>query len=353
MHRAVRRGEPFRLVLLDQMMPTLDGFDLAERIRQYPSLTTTTLIMLSSAGYDNPGRARQLSIARTITKPAKQSELLQAICVALGVSPSESAAVKAETSPAMAPSRHVLLAEDGIVNQKVVVGLLEKHGHSVRIANNGREAVAASAAEPFDVILMDVQMPEMDGYQATAEIRARERSTGKHARIIALTAHAMKGDREKCLLSGMDGYLPKPIDASDLYEAIEGAGTGHVVSDDQGADTTATARALLNMRDALKRVGGNQEALSDLVELFHKECPKQLEEIHSAFSAGNARRLQRAAHTLKGSAAIFGAERTVDAAFAVESLGREGNLDSAADAIQVLEEELAELRKALAELPDQ
>ena len=222
--RARAAGAPFPVALIDCRMPDMDGFALATRIKQEPALTGCTILMLTSD--DRPGdmaRCRQLGIAAYLVKPIRQSELLDAIVTALG-SPSEEAIARPAPTPSAraggGPLR-VLLAEDNQVNQRLAVRLLEKRGHRVTVAGNGREALAAHSAQPFDLVLMDVQMPEMDGFEATAAIRARERDGAPRVPIIAMTAHAMKGDRERCLLAGMDDYLAKPIQAAELYETIE------------------------------------------------------------------------------------------------------------------------------------
>jgi two-component system, sensor histidine kinase and response regulator len=219
---AVASGEPFALVLLDGHMPGMDGFDLAERIRQVPELVGVTLVMLTSAGRARDvERCRLLEIGAYLMKPVKQSELLATVLTSLSrpVAVSSAAVPAPPAHPAPRPLR-ILLAEDNTVNQRLATRLLEKQGHTVELANNGCEALAALERQSFDLVLMDVQMPEMDGFEATAQIRARETAGGRRLPIIAMTAHAMKGDRERCLESGMDGYVSKPIQASDLNEAI-------------------------------------------------------------------------------------------------------------------------------------
>ncbi|MEZ6072855.1 MAG: response regulator [Pirellulales bacterium] len=232
---AARRGEPFRLVLTDCNMPARDGFDLATAIRRDGVLAGTAVIMLTSS--DRPGdiaRCAKLGISAHLIKPAKQSELLGAILGALVVAApqqgvDDGAPDKEETAEddsAVGPF-NVLLAEDGLVNQRLAVGLLKKHGHSVTVVGNGREALAAVSREPYDLVLMDVEMPELDGLEATQRIRHTEVGTDRHVPIIAMTAHAMKGDRERCLAAGMDDYLSKPIRARDLVEVIENVMRGH------------------------------------------------------------------------------------------------------------------------------
>jgi CheY-like chemotaxis protein len=229
LRRAALAGAPYRLVLLDVMMPGMDGFEVAERVRQTAGLAGLTILMLSSA--DRKGDAaqcRRLGVARYLTKPVKQSELLDAILLALGGRRRDWA--PAPTGPA-APATgarplRVLLAEDNAVNQRLAVRLLEKQGHQVTVANDGREAVEAALRQTFDVVLMDVQMPEMNGFEATAVLRAAERGTGRHLPIIALTAHAMTGDRERCLEAGMDGHVTKPIQGKALAELLADLGAG-------------------------------------------------------------------------------------------------------------------------------
>jgi len=225
LRQAYRAGESFPLVLTDANMPDEDGFALAEQIRHDPELGSTLIMMLTSG--DRPGeiaRCEELGIAAYLLKPIKQSELFDAIVLALGVNAVDEETPAEPAPPAPSPGGRplrILLAEDSLVNQKLAVGLLEKHGHRVTLANHGREALAVLESQDFDLILMDVQMPEMDGYEATAAIRAREQETGRHIPIVAMTAHAMKGDRERCLESGMDGYVAKPIRAQQILEAID------------------------------------------------------------------------------------------------------------------------------------
>jgi CheY-like chemotaxis protein len=224
LHEAQEAGNPYRLVFTDEHMPEMDGFTLVERIRQDPKLDDTIVMILTSGGrFDGAAQCEVLRISAYLLKPVKQSELLDATMRAMGGSSPEEEVpgVPATRSPSQVGPLRVLLAEDSLVNQKLAVALLEKCGHTAVVTENGREAVAASESQDFDLILMDVQMPQMDGFEATSVIRAREKGSGKHVPIIALTAHAMKGDRERCLEAGMDDYVAKPIDATELLETIE------------------------------------------------------------------------------------------------------------------------------------
>jgi signal transduction histidine kinase/DNA-binding response OmpR family regulator len=217
-------GHPFPLVLLDGHMPEMDGFALAEEIQKNPALAGATIMMLTSAGHlGDAARCRELGISAYLVKPIRQNELLEAICRVLRRASPKSPAplVTRHTLREERHRRHILLAEDNPVNQTLAVRLLEKRGYVVTVAANGRSALEALEKDRFDAVLMDVQMPEMDGFEATAAIRRNEKRTGGHIPIIAMTAHALKGDQERCLAAGMDAYISKPIRTSELFAAIE------------------------------------------------------------------------------------------------------------------------------------
>jgi signal transduction histidine kinase/DNA-binding response OmpR family regulator len=218
---AKNAGQQFPLILLDGQMPEIDGFTLADQIKKDGQSIGSTIMMLTSAGHlGDASRCRELGIAAYLVKPIRQAELLQSICQILHKTGGPSQAQQHTASQEFRALR-ILLAEDNKVNQSLAVRLLEKWGHSVVLAENGREVLDALHRGSFDVILMDVQMPEMDGLEATAAIRARERGTGQHVPIIALTAHALNGDRERCIGAGMDGYVTKPLSRKELQIAIE------------------------------------------------------------------------------------------------------------------------------------
>jgi PAS domain S-box-containing protein len=223
MYQAHESGEPFPLVLLDCHLPDMDGCALAAEIKRRPALNAATLIMLTSVSQTgNSERLRELGIAASLTKPIRQAELLNTIIAMLGQTshaPARPAPARAQR-PRAAGGLHILLAEDNAVNQRLAIRLLEKQGHSVVATNNGREALGALGQEHFDLVLMDIQMPALSGLETTAIIRNQERATGAHIPIIALTAHAMKGDRERCLEAGMDAYVSKPIQAAELFKVI-------------------------------------------------------------------------------------------------------------------------------------
>jgi len=342
-------GDPYRLVLTDANMPDVDGFALAERIKQDAQLGSTVIMMLTSG--DHPGdvsRCEQLGVAAYLLKPVKQSELFDAIMLSLGM-----VATEDETSEALATERpvrrrplRILLAEDSLVNQKLAVSLLKKWGHTVAVANNGREALAAARSEDFDLILMDVQMPEMDGLEATAAIRAGERHTRAHVPIIAMTAHAMKGDRERCLKSGMDDYVAKPIRARQLFETIE-AVLDTLGESDTRSGPTATGEDVVDWTEALNTVRGDGHLLRELAEVFLEESPGLMKAIREAVEAEDAAALRRSAHTLKGSVYYFGLSRARELALALEKMAQDGNLEKAEETLVALEGEMERLAPVL------
>ena len=368
LERARDAGEPFAMVLLDAMMPEMDGFSLAARIREAPELTGATLMMLSSADRrEDAARCRDLGVAAYLTKPIRQSTLLDTIMTALGprASVEDRAAPGAPTTAAGADrprrSLRLLLAEDNAVNQRLAVSLLEKRGHRVTVAGNGREAVEAvesAGPQQFDAVLMDVQMPEMDGFEATAALRAREDAGADHVPIIAMTAHAMKGDKERCLSAGMDGYLTKPLRPQELFEVVErlAAAMGQAAAGGDGESGATCAAPIasntpaFDKAAALERVSGDTELLNELAGLFLDECPKHLGEIRQAIDQRDGARVARAAHTLKGSVGAFSAGPSAEAARRMEDVGREQKWDRAEEAWGRLDEAVNGLRAALAEL---
>jgi two-component system, sensor histidine kinase and response regulator len=321
---AARRNEGFGLVLLDAQMPDLDGFGVAAEVGRRRELAGATIMMLSSSGeYADSARCRALGIAAYLTKPVKQSDLFDAICRILDGATVEHAEGAAQPSELAARPLDVLLAEDNVINQRVAVGLLTRRGHRVSIANNGIEALSAIDRQSFDVVLMDVQMPEMGGFEAAAAIRSRERQRGGHLHIIAMTAHAMSGDRERCLEAGMDGYLPKPIDPALLYATIEGEGPAPAPSVDRAS--------------LLARLGGDEVLMRDVVRLFIDDCPAHLTRIRAALDTRNGVRLRAEAHALKGAAANMSATAVVDAATVLEQMGLDGRFEKAEAAWHQLE----------------
>ena len=350
--QAAKAGTPYYLALLDGMMPQIDGFMLAEKIKQDPDLSQTKLIILSSAGrIESKARCRQLGIDYCLMKPVKQSELLDSIVTVLSIATADEISLKTADVevPESVTSLRILLVEDGLVNQKVAVNLLGQRGHNVTVANNGQEALDILDNRSFDVVLMDVQMPTMDGFEATSIIREREKKSGVHIPIIAMTAHAMKGDRERCLEAGMDGYIAKPIRAKDLYETVDAMVAG-VYGPQSQENGITDVKEIIDRDQLLKQIGGNTESLKEIVELFAVESEKLLARIRDAIKKENPSDLQRAAHTLKGSIRLFGVERSADAALRLEIMGREKNLTGAEQVWLKLMKEIEQLIPKLRDL---
>jgi CheY-like chemotaxis protein len=335
---------PFALAVVDVRMPDMDGLTLAARIKEDADLAGTTLILLSSAARREDTEAcRRLGVAAWLTKPVKQSTLLDAIMTALGPRARVEEHDGAASAAAAQRALRLLLAEDNPVNQKLAVTLLEKRGHRVVVAGSGRAALDALENEPFDAVLMDVQMPGMDGLETTAAIRARERATSRHVPVIAMTAHAMKGDRERCLAAGMDGYVTKLIRPRELFDALAALVPPAPAAPPGG-------EGLLDREAALERAGGDAELLGELADLFLAECPKLMAEVHQAVRAGDASRLRRSAHALKGSVSNFGAAEATAAAQHLEQMGRRQDLSGAEEAWAALQQAMRRLEPALAGL---
>ncbi|MFQ5789057.1 MAG: response regulator, partial [Acidobacteriota bacterium] len=337
---AVQEREPFAVSLLDVQMPGMDGFSLAREIRKDPQLSSTPVVFLTSTGERGdeerwPGRVEYLM------KPVSASELFNTIQCVVGKKPAPKTPTPGDRQPLKPNSKRlrVLLAEDAPVNRKVAVRLLERLGHDVVAVENGHQALAALEKERYDVVLMDVQMPGIDGLEATAAIRAKEGNSGTHIPIVALTAHALKGDRERFLSSGMDAYLSKPIDAKALYETLEplcawGA-TG--CANPQAAPDTVLDR------DALWERVADADLLRELVEIFFEDKPKMLADLESSLSRSDPAAVARAAHRLKGSLQTIGATAASRVAFRLEEMGRDGDLSQAEEAWSALQYEMERL----------
>ena len=351
---ARRANRPYALVLLDAQMPWMDGFTLAGLIRNRPDTAGTKVLMLTSGG--QPGdaaRCRQLGIAAYLTKPIKQADLWRVILRVLDGDNGAELADRPARQPAPARPLRILLAEDNPMNQTLAVRLLEKQGHTVVVTSNGRKALEAlgftgTVAPPqhsFDLILMDVQMPEMDGLEAAAAIRVCEKKSGGHVPIIAMTAYAMKGDRELCLSSGMDGYLAKPIRPDELYAAI-GSLPARIATP-APFDGSAILKPFLNWDVALEHVGGDPELLRELVAVFLIECPRWMVALRDGLAHGNVKQVNAAAHPLKGSLGTFAANAAQTFAVQLEKMAREGSLAGGMEVLASLEQELARLLPAL------
>ena len=343
--QAEQSNQPFSLVLSDMHMPDVDGFALAEQIRQDPSLHGTIIMMLTSG--DRLGdreRSQELGIASYLIKPIKQSELFDAMTKAMETAEIATLRSLPPAAESAGPPRplKILLAEDSVVNQKLAVGLLSSKGHQVSVVNNGRDAVTAVAQESFDLILMDVQMPELDGLQATAQIRTHEQGTGRRVPIIAMTAHAMKGDRERCLEAGMDGYVAKPVRSRELFATIAEI-TGHAQHDLAANNSPEPTGNRFDASQALQAVGGDRELLKIIADTFRDEAPRLLSDLHTAAERQDVVTVRRLAHTLKGNSRTLGGVAVSEAALRLEELAQQEDLSQVTEVLAVMEKECAAL----------
>ncbi len=327
MERARSAGAPFPLVLLDANMPDMNGFTLAAQIGQEPRLAGATILMLSSSdSVRESARVRELGVAASLVKPIRQSELLDAIMDALSASPGGR---RQPAPPARAPSvpaqrqLRILLAEDNAINREYAVRILEKRGHSVVTASDGRQALSAIRSEPFDVVLMDVQMPVMDGLEATSAIRREETLKGTHIPVVALTASAMTGDQERCLRAGMDAYVSKPLQPEELYQVVEGFRPASEKGQTVGSIAGNSKDPFFDRDAALARFGFDEELLGQITALFSQEFPGLLAEVRESIDRRDGRSLEHSAHKLKGAVGILGTQGAIEAAQRLEAMGRE------------------------------
>ena len=372
---------PIRLILLDHHMPGEDGIHFAESLRGTLKHGQCPIIMISSGTLPiDVNLGEKYGIGRFMTKPVIASELLNEVLHQF-----ERFTTAKPQQPESAPPhlliqpRRVLLVEDNEINRRVALGLLRSRGHQAVVAENGQEAVNALAEQEFDVVFMDMQMPVMDGYEATTEIRKREHQTGGHIPIVAMTAEALKGDRERCLAAGMDDYVVKPVDPAEMYRAIErfpalclpadiGLREGESPGEPSAAKQHGSAEASPPKNEILRtatettpavdwnvaktRLGSSHAVLSEFVELVKAQAPVLIADLHRAIETRDVTLLRRSAHTLRGSVSYFGAEPLAQAALALEVLGRTESFDNATEFMATLELEFVRFQAALDLGPD-
>ncbi len=348
--KAHAAGKPPAMAILDVHMPDMDGWALARKIREDRRWDDLVLIAITSAGRPGDGAlCEQLGISSYLLKPITPTELRDAIQLTLAPDHGEPTQANLVTRHSLREaweSMHVLLAEDNLVNQRLAVHILERLGHHVQVAKNGQEALELLEKSSFDLVLMDIQMPEMGGVEATQLIRAREAERGGHIPIVAMTAHAMAGDRERFLESGMDEYISKPISQERLREVVRSLGRpappaaenrSPSAPGDGGAAATG-GRPLPFDREALMaRVESDTELLATLVAVFKADRPKLMGEIEEALINADAAALSDTAHTMKGALSVFGVEPARSIAEQLEAAGRQGRLESARDLYEELE----------------
>jgi len=385
---AARRGKQFALAVIDAHMPESDGMELARQILDEPQLKPTAIVMLApSLRGDALPAALEPALRHRLAKPVKQSELFDKVAEVMGLATPADAptggATRIATEHATRPLR-ILLAEDNLVNQKLAVKLLERRGHQVKVVGDGRQACELAFAGHFDAILMDVQMPLMDGMEATAEIRRREAGSGRHIPIVAMTAHAMKGDREKCLAAGMDDYVTKPIRMAELYAAVEHAASRFAAphsaevddvkfkieavspsdvapaiqipldpsplpADESAENSPAKPSRGIDWSKVVVQMAGDEELAREVVAVFLQEGPPMIEQMEQAISQANAALLKRMAHTFKGSCGYFAMERPYELSWQLEKLGTSGDFAAAAPCLQELRAEMVHFLPLLEE----
>ncbi|MDD5611710.1 MAG: response regulator, partial [Gallionella sp.] len=344
---AQQQGAPYQLILLDAMMPDKDGFELAAELQQDAKTQSGPLMMLSSAGgREELQRCQELGISAYLTKPVDRDELLSVICKALDISRKVSAGSRAVTKSASQyaaeqRSLSVLLAEDNSVNQKLAITLLEKWGHNVALAHNGREALEKSRMQRFDVILMDLQMPEMGGIEVTQLIRADEQASGRHTPVFAMTANAMPEDRQRCLDAGMDDYIAKPLDSERLYAMLHGLASTGSATDDTPVNERVDYATALNKADGW--------VIETIGQAFLDDCERQMSEIAAAIESQNMELLMRGAHTLRGVVSNFNAKGVAAIAREIELLAEQGQLNQVDGLFDKLQGEMDMLKVALVE----
>ena len=343
--QARTEGPGYGLAIIDCHMPGTDGFELVRQLRANPSLAATRVVMLTSADQQGDlSRCRDMGVNCYLVKPVHKDELRSAIEIVLQTPQPGGSAIPQSNVPAEHAALRILIAEDNAVNQKFLQRLLERMGHVATVAADGREAVKCFQTGNFDAIFMDVQMPEMDGYAATAAIREMEKPTAKHIPIIAMTAHALKGDREKCLAAGMDDYLSKPARLSEIQQALHRVVMTRVPARSATGNPSSTASAsdmaLWDRAAALDRLGGDESLLNELIDVFFSEYPALARRLSDALSRGDLASLQEPVHTLKGSLGALGVPATAGLAQQIESASQ---TEDATTALSLIDRFMADI----------
>lgn len=365
---ALDQNEPFQLLLTDMHMPDRDGYDLIESVRQDSRFDSLPIIILTSAHEPSDlARCLKLRVSEHLTKPVKQSELFEVLVRTLGI---EEQLVKDGRlhldgeSQIRVPPQKILLVEDSRANQRVALAILNEHGHRVTVAENGRQALAILDEDDFDIVLMDVQMPEMDGYEATAEIRRQEQQTQRHQTILAMTAHAVSGDRERCLAAGMDDYLSKPIRREELFAALKRAatltengsagaepGTQRAAlaspEDENSSSVSINDDAAIDMTRLLAQLNGSHTLVREITQSYIAETEEKLSGLADALAAGDSAAFRRHAHTIKGCMQVYGAEKARNMAQELEQMGANGDLSETERLLDQAEQEFRNILKQL------
>jgi two-component system, sensor histidine kinase and response regulator len=346
-------GSAYDLVLTDMHMPKMDGFDLIENIQRRSGLSTATVMMLSSGGHrGDAARCAELGVAAYLLKPVRQYELREAIARAVTrkarkVEKQMLTRESLQKDPEPNRSLNILLAEDNPVNQKLALRLLQKRGHTVTIANNGDEALGALAKASYDLVLMDVLMPGKDGLEATAELRKREKKSGYRTPVVAMTALAMKGDKERCLEAGMDGYLSKPVRPQELDSILESYIAQRKSTPSERNERKEAVSPCVDEEELLQRVDGDRAFLAELADLFRADYPEQIRNLQEGIAKGDSEKVRNTAHALKGALSNMAAKHATTLASSLEIAGESGNLSDAGRTFAELKEELLRVDKKL------
>ena len=370
LHAAHACGDPYQFALLDDQMPGVRGDSLGRVIKENDAVKDTLLILMTNFGQRGDAqRVTALGFAAYLTRPIRQSELMDALA-AVWNAHEQGEAIGLVTRHSIAESREadellrregqfqtdarVLVAEDNYVNQQVAVELLRNYGCTVRVAGDGEEALSVLEKDTFDIVFMDCQMPHMDGFNATREIRSREASGGRHVPVIAMTAHAMKGDRERCIDAGMDDYISKPIDPEMMgralrkYLPVEKVNEVAPVVEEVHAHVEQNIEVpVLDIDQAMRVTGGKQSMLKRIATVFLQHMPNRMEELMEAVQHGDAAEMARLAHSIHGASASLGGKRLCEAARQLEEHARKGNCDGAVERAEVVTREFEDLRAAL------
>ncbi len=359
LQKAQQDGDPFRMVLIEINLPGMDGETLGRKIKGDAKLKDTILIILTSLGQrGDASHFQKIGFAAYLSKPVKRLQLYNCLLTVLGLhsEPSQQHSASIVTRHTLAESDRqnirILVAEDNVINQKVALRILANYGFQAQAVDNGLEAVKALEREPYDIVLMDVQMPQMDGFEATLKIRSPESAVADHnIPIIAMTAHAMKGDRERCLEAGMDDYVCKPINPEELCEVINkqvACSNSKVPANDIVKENFQSGEesVVFDKAQLMHRLRGDEEFYKELVSDFLKDVAARLEELWAAFGNNDAAQVEQQSHTVKGAAANMGASAMRDVADELELAGKSGKLDDVHTLLERIEKEFEKFKEA-------
>ncbi|MBD3181476.1 response regulator [Candidatus Poribacteria bacterium] len=339
------QNNPFQLALMDVQMPDMDGIEATKHIRHYKKFDDTMIILLTSV-VKQCEIQKDLNISAYLTKPIKQVELLSTIIKTLGRKEENRISKESEKTTQNQNKLHILLAEDNVVNQRLAMKILEKQGNNVYLASNGKEALKALENSDFDLIFMDIQMPLMDGLEATRKIREREKNSGKHTPIIAMTAYAMKGDKERCLEAGMDSYISKPVKAREIQETIEVTLKKREKAHENSGSEVSFDN-ILDKSELMERFAGDTDLLAEVTSLFLQTYPEMMSAIRDAIQKDDSQLLYTEAHNLKGTLGNLAALTAYEESYKLEKISLKGDMEEAKRIFENLQKEIQRLSKAL------